>query len=194
MAEVAGSLVSALLRRIRDPQGIANTRVFARSILSDSQRLINAGRNRVLETTALTTNPLQMFYPLTASLPNAVRVRGVREGDRDLEEMTLRQLSQLSSRWFRHIGDRFEAFCRVGRDLLIIYPAKSISSSVDVVYTKLTDNLVNDDEATDMPDEDLPDVMDLAEAILLIKGRELESVAPLVERITKRLKDRLSVV
>lgn len=194
MAEVAGTLVSALLRRIRDPQAIANTRSFARSILSDSQRLINAGRNRVLETTTLTTNPLRMFYPLTASLPNAIRIRGVREGGRDLDKMTLKQLSQLSSRWFRHTSDRFEAFSQVGRDLLVVYPAKSISSSVDVIYTKLTNNLVNDDEATDLPDEDLPDVMDLAGAILLIKGRELASVAPLIERITKRLKDRLSVV
>ena len=59
---------------------------------------------------------------------------------------------------------------------------------------KLTDSLVNDDEATDLPDEDLLDVMELAEAVLLTKMREIDTVKPLIERIVKRTKDRIAGV
>src|SRR3990167_7929296 len=107
--EVAGTLVSALLRRVRDPQALANTRDFTRSILSDCQRLVNARTGRVLETTTgFATEPMRMFYPLAALIPTAVRVQAVREGGRDLDRMTLKQLSQTNSTWFRDIGDRFE--------------------------------------------------------------------------------------
>jgi len=195
MAEAAGTLVSALLRRVRDPQALANTRDFTRSILSDCQRLINARSGRVLETTtAFATEPMRMFYPLAASVPTAVRVVAVREGGRDLDRITLKQLNQISTNWFRRIGYRFEAFAEVGRDLLVIYPAKTVVSAVDIVAVKLTDSLVNDDEATDLPDEDLHDVMELAEAILLTKMRDIDTVKPLIERITKRTKDKLSRV
>jgi len=193
--EVAGTLISSLLRRVRDPQGLANTRGFTRSILSDCQRLINARSRRVLETIAgFVTEPMRMFYPLTASMPTAVRVQAVREGDRDLDRVTLKQLSQINSTWFRRTGDRFEAFAEVGRDLIVIYPAKTITSTVDIVAVKLTDNLIDENEATDLPDEDLLDVMELAEAVLLAKMREIDTVKPLIERIVKRTKDRLAGV
>ena len=177
MAEVSGTLTDHLLARARDSQGIANTRAFARSILNDVQRVVNAASNRVLTTGALTTNPLQMFYPITATFTDSIRVRAVREGDRDLEKVTLKQLNQFDDAWFRRVGPKFEVFVPVGRDLLVVWPAKEVASSVDVVYAKLT---------TDLPDEDLHDVLDLSEIILLAKSRRFDLLAPLMERLTAR--------
>ena len=103
-----------------------------------------------------------------------------------MEKVTLKQLNQFDDAWFRRVGPKFEVFVPVGRDLLVVWPAKEVASSVDVVYAKLTTELVADSTATDLPDEDLHDVLDLSEIILLAKSRRFDLLAPLMERLTAR--------
>lgn len=173
MAEPAGSLVSTLLRRVRDPQGAMHDRVtVARPFLSHAQRLVNAGLRAVIGEAVLVTEPYRLIYPVAALLPNAVHIESVREADRDLADVTWESLWHTDGSWFRRTGDRFEAFARIGRDLLVVYPAKKVASSITVVYTALTANLTQDSIATDLDDTLHAPMLALAESLLYLRARD----------------------
>lgn len=191
---LAGPLTDNLLRRLRDPGAVGLSRDFVRSMLSESQRFVNAGLRRMKETVSLTTNPNQQFYNITALLPDAIRIENVREGGRDLRKTTLRALSQISTKFHREVGDSFRHFALVGRDLLVVYPSKAIESSVDVVYTRLTTELVNDDVAIEIPDDDMVQASDLAQIIMLIKMREHVLLTPILTQFTDRMKKLITSV
>jgi hypothetical protein len=189
MAEVAGTLVDALLQRVRDPSGLAHTRDTARLVLSHVQRIANYALRAVLDSATLPTEPYRQVYPVLSLLPAAARVVGIREGARDLDEIAWPLFHLSVPRWFRATGPRFEAFARIGDDLLVIYPAKTLASSVSVVYARLTTALVNDSTPTDMPDEYLPLVLDVAEAILLLRQRQYAPAQEIETRVVARFQD-----
>jgi hypothetical protein len=183
---LAGNLTNNLLRKLRDPDATGLTHDFVRQMLSESQRFVNAGFRRMKETVALTTNPNQQFYNITALLPDAIRIENVREGGRDLRKTTLKALTQISTKFHREVGDSFRHFALVGRDLLVVYPSKTTESSVDVVYTRLTTELVNDDIAIEIPDDDMVQASDLAQIIMLTKMREFGMLKPILAQFTER--------
>ena len=184
----AGQLTDNLLRRLRDPSGVGLSRAFVRSMLSDSQRLVNGLYRRVKTTVTLTTQPNQMFYAYTDIASDILRIEFVREGDRDLRKTTLRELGHISTKWFRDVGSRFQHFALPGRDLLVVYPAKSSASSVDVVYTKLTNEFVTDAVDAELPADEMLEASDLAQIIMLVKMRKYEMLAPLLTQFTDRNK------
>lgn len=182
----AGNLTNNLLRRLRDPSAVGLTREFVRRMLSDSQRLVNAETRRTKETATLTTYPFQQFYKIQQNLPAAIRIENVREVGRDLKEITLRGLGQISTKWHRQQGDSFKHFALIGRDLLVVYPSKAIESSVEVVYTKLTTALDSDVVEIEMTDDDMVQASDLAQLIILTKMREYTMLEPLLAQFTNR--------
>lgn len=182
----AGVLTDNLLRRLRDPSAVGLQRSFVRRILSDSQRLVNAHERKTKESVMFTTNPLQQFYKVQENFSHSIRIEFVREGGRDLRKTDIRSLTQINTKWFRKVGPRFEHFALVGRDLLVIYPAKIWESSVEVVYTKLTTELDADDVEVELPDDDMVQASDLAQIILLCKMRRIETIAPLLEQFMSR--------
>lgn len=188
MAELAATLTDTLLRRVRDPQGLAHSRDFARTCLSHAQRILNAALGVVVESATLATSPTMQVYPVTSLLPSAARVLAVLEGTRDLAKLSNHiQLDHLDMKWFRAIGSRFEAWCPVGRDLIVIYPAKAMSSSVTVKYAKLTIALTGEGDATELPDEYMEDIITLAEIFLLAKQRDLKAALTALKRLTTEL-------
>lgn len=187
MSEAAGTLIDAVLQRVRDPQGSAHSRVLVRSLISQAQRFVNARIRSVLETATLTTDPRRLFYPIAVSFPGAIRIETVRSEGRDLTKCDWQTLQWVDPGWFRSIGNRFETWSVIGRDLLVVYPAKATTSSVDVVYTKLTTELSTESTATEISDDDLPGVLDLVEAILSLKQRTFEPATNSIARLAERL-------
>lgn len=195
MAEVAGSLVSVALQRVRDPGGVAITRDFARSVVSLAQRHINALLKLVIEEATLATVPTQQLYPIFGSFPNAVKIVTVEAADggtthnRELDQLDdWRDLGMIDRKWFRKTGPRFEAFGTIGRGVLVIHPALAVADTVRVTYAKWTADLVAEGTATELPDEHLPLVLDLAEVILSIKMRQFEPAKMTMKRLADRLK------
>jgi uncharacterized protein YcfL len=188
MPFTAGDLVDDILNRVRDPSAGANTRAFVRLILTNVQRLLNAKFGIVLAQTALTTNPSQQVYAITASVATAMRIVGVREDTRDLVEVAWHTLWYIKRGWIRRIGTAFEVFSLVGRDLLIIYPAKSTAGTVTLVYATLTDDLATDATAIQITDDYVPLLLDWTEVILLLKSR---LYAP-IGRVTDAIKNRMA--
>ena len=64
MAVVTGQLVDTVLQRVRDPGGLAHSRVLVRLILTHLQRILNAKFGVVLESRTLATVPRQQVYPI----------------------------------------------------------------------------------------------------------------------------------
>lgn len=181
----AGELTAAFTTRLRGP---AHTHEFVRLILSHCQRLINARLRRVLITNALTVHAIRLLYPVDSELPDALRIESVRYNGRDLDRVLWPTLGHMSFNWFREVGAQPETFSQLGHNLLVIHPALLENNSVDVIATKLTTALAADTDPVDLPDEDLPNVMDLAEAVLMLRERRLTAVAPLIARLAARMR------
>lgn len=184
MPETALTLTDALLRRVRDPQGSAHSRVFVRTVLTHCQRLVNAGLRVVLVETTLTTEPYRQVYPLQTLLPSTIRVQAVREGGRDLHRVTLPTLN-VDRRWFRRTASRFHLWAQVGHDMLIVHPAKLEASSVVVVSAALTNIFTGEDTVPDLPDYVIPAMLALAEGVLLARSRNFAPLAAALRGVTR---------
>lgn len=184
MTVLASTMTDVLLRRVRDPLGIAHGRDFARTCLSEAQIVLNAAIGVVVSNTTLVTTPGQMVFSVSGFLPLAARVIAVREHGRDLAKLSSHvDLAHLNLLWFRDTGSRFEAWCPVGRDLLVIYPAKQSTSSVEVRYAVVTAPLAGEADALELPEEYTDYVLSLAECFLLLKQRDFGAAQTALSRV-----------
>lgn len=188
MASPAHTLIDLVAKRVRDPQNFAHSRAFVLARLSDAQRFINGALGLVTTTTTLSTLPRKLIYTLSGDLTTTLRPLSVREYTRDLCKLAnLNQLNHLDLHWFRSLGHRFEAWCPIGRDLIVIYPAKDVASTVTVVHVKLLDVLAAEADTTEIPDEYLEAVLTLTEAMLLIRQRDLAGAQAAIKRLVETL-------
>ena len=191
MPDVAKDLTDRLLRRVRDIHGLAHSRDFARGVLSGCQRVLNTLLGVVTVTPTLTTQPHQLFYSISGFFIDTeamTKVMAVREDTRDLCKLdNMRALNHLDLHWVRAIGPRFEAWTQVGRDLLVIYPSKTASSSVTIIGAKLTTALTGEDTAMELPNEYHDHVISLAEVMLLLKQRDLYQASRQLTRLLHAL-------
>jgi len=188
MPYVTGDLVDQVLNRVRDPNGMGTPRDLVRLFLTHLQRLVNCRFASVVATASLTTNASQNFYQVPPTvLADSMRLVGIREGSRDLGKVPWQQFFYLSTSWHQQIGTSFYQWSMIGRDFLIIYPAKAAGSSVTLVYAKLTAVLTDDLVAIEIPDDEVPLLLDLCEAIIYLKQRTYVPLAKLMEVVTMRI-------
>lgn len=184
----ASTATDTVLRRVRDPNGLAHSRAFARARLSDCERFINAVLGLFVDNNTLTTNPYQCVYGINGLLPNATRVMAVREGGRDLAKLQdLNQLKLLDSNWTQTLGNRGEAWTMVGRDLLVLYPATNQPKTYTIIYAKLTTMLGGELDKFDIADEYVDRVVTLCEAVLLLRQRDLVSAKSTIGRMLEKI-------
>lgn len=191
MPDVAKNITDELLRRVRDIHGLAHSRELARTVLSKSQQVLNTLLAIKITSTSLTTYPLQQFYTISGLLTGTdaiTRVMAVRDGSRDLVKLqNFRQLAHLDLRWVRKVGPRFEAWTQIGRDMLVIYPAKQLGGSVTIKGTKLTTELTGEATELELPNEFHDYIITLAEVILLAKQRDLGQATLQLKRLADAL-------
>ena len=178
----AGELVQKLDERVR---GQAHNSTLMLRVISKVQQIVNAGMGVVRETATLSTLPYMQLYDIRDSLPNQAGVRAVLDnGVYDAERLqTWRELLYWDRRWFRRVAQRFESFITMGYDLLIVHPGKVIDSTATVVYTKLTLPLAVLSDPVEMPAEQVAIIVDVAEALLLLRERRFESLTPLLKQM-----------
>lgn len=189
MSEAAGTLIDTILERIRDDIGVGTSRTLTRTTLSSAQRFVNAWLRNVLDTVTLTTYPHQQLYATTAGgLEGLIRIEGVRDGDRNLTRIPdWRELAHISTSWFRDVSDQHEAWSLIGRGVLVLYPAKVQQSTVDVIGSKLTDALTTEAMVTDITDDRLRTLLDLTEAVLTLRGRNLPLAASKIQEFMRAM-------
>ena len=182
----AGELTQKVDERVR---GQAHSQEFLLRLISKVQQVVNAGTGLVRETTELTTHPYMQVYDIRFDLPNQVEMRAVRDSATyDAERLNgWHELMYRDRRWFRQIGSRFETFSMLGNDILLIHPGKVFEDSATCVYTKLTAELHELSDQIEIPAERTPLIVDIAEALLLLRERRLESIVPLMKRVLREI-------
>jgi len=197
MSRQAGPTTEILLKRVREYGGLATDTDYAISILSRCQRIANAGFGFVKTSGTLTVPKQKLIYTYRSEFASAIDITSVKVGTRRLLRVdTLSDLAALDIDWWRKIdGTRLEAFCQLGRSLLILYPGLASASSATVTYTKLTTAATsfsgNYNDDLELPDEQLDFALMLAEALLLLSSRRnLEAskrLSDLTEAVTQQL-------
>ena len=145
----------------------------------------------VTTSTSLTTQPHQQLYTISGLLTGTdavTRVLTVREGARDLSHLKdFHQINHLRLRWLRALGTQFHAWTHVGRDLLLIYPAKTSTDTVTIIGSKLTTDLTGEATELELPNEYHDHVVTLAEIQLLAKQRDLAQATRQLKRLSEML-------
>lgn len=196
MARTAGDTVDILLDRVRQADDTAATQDLAISILSHCQKLINERIREYVGSDTLSTTADTLIYSYRSSIADARDILSIREGNRELRKVeSFNEFSAYDTDWFTQTGSRFEAWMQLGRDLLIIYPAKTGDSSVTVVFSKRTgtysDYITDSGTNMDLSDENIELVVSLAEIILLIRYKDFKESAAKIARFQEAFGDRL---
>ena len=140
-----GPLLDQVLQRVRDPHGTGINRDLLRLLVSHSQRVLNVKMNLVVTTETLSTEAARLIYPIHAMLPHSAHVLCVQDSGNDLDYVRdWRTLANFKTGWFREVAPQHRVWSIIGRDLLVVYPAKDYPSTVDVISVKLIDDM-NDD-------------------------------------------------
>ena len=187
MATTAGVVVTEVLRRVRDEQGLGHTRAFALNVISHAQRLLNRVTGSVLTDATLTLQPKLLVYDLTGTFTDALRVVTMTYRGEELVKTDLSFLRNVDVAWPRNVSGEPRVFSQVGLDLVVIYPVPTEPDTVTVTYVKDIGLIPGEDQDMSLPDHAIPLVTDLATAILLIRQRDLIPATTLIKKLQKDL-------
>lgn len=190
MAQPCGPFISTIGQRVFDPGFTGTSRATVRDLLSRSSQVINAAFDSTLAMAPLTVPPnLQVFnFERIAPANDVLRIKAVRQNHRDLSRIDFNRLKMISSRWFGRSGRRFETFAVLGRRILIVHPQRATGGQVDVVYAQQLPPLNADGDQVNLPSDNIPPLLKLTEALVLLKQRDLDKLKPLLDGLTTELK------
>lgn len=187
MATDGATLITALARRLRDTSNTAHPRDLLRRVLSHSQRAINLAQQLKKTTATFTPDAGRTLYEIGEVAANVGRIVRIRAADRTLPEISWRQLVDNSRTWFRDIDTQHRTWSRIGGNLFVLTPALIVPSATEVVYVIVPADVVDDTTNVDVPDEWLPLVMDMAEALMLLRARLYHALDGPMSRIASTL-------
>ena len=188
MAVIAGPLITDILKNIRDEAGSGSSRTFVRSILSHAQRLVNFIIEDVVKTATLTLEPRRLAYPASQLISDYLKPLSITHNGNDFARGTLGSLSVFDSYWPRAVDSPPSMFIPIGLDVLLIYPASELKTTVDVTYVADTQDIAGDSSEMDVSDHAVPLVKDVATALLLLRQRDFDVLTPILTRLSKRFK------
>lgn len=188
MTVIVGPLVTDILKNIRDEAGSGSSRTFVRNILSHAQRLVNFLIEDVVKTATLTLEPKRLAYPASQLISDYLKPLSITHNGNDLARGSLGSLSVFDSYWPRAIDSPPSMFIPIGLDVLLIYPAGELETTVTVTYVADTQNIAGDGSEMDVSDHAVPLVKDVATALLLLRQRDFDVLTPILARLTDRLK------
>ena len=187
MATQAGELVDRVLQLVRDEHGAGTPRAMVRRFMTHAQWLANAKLGLVIADAPFPTVARQSIYPLHELAPSCLRVVGVQEDGRDLTEVKWQEFAYLHRGWLRDQSWRYESFALVGRDLLVLYPARREDSLVTLRVAKRCAPLTSDQTDIELPEKYNPLLIDLTTALVLVRMRTFLPLQELGSAIKERL-------
>ncbi len=187
MATTAGTVVTDVLRQVRDVGANGHSRVFTLEVVSHAQRTINAIVKAVLRTQTLTLVPRQLFYSISLTFTDYIQAVAVRYHNQNLHRTSLRGLRNSNPDWPRKISSVPSFFTPVGINLLVIFPVPEVVDTVDVTYVQDTGVIAGENIAMALPDHAMQSVKDLAAATLFLRQRDFAQVQVLIKSLQQRL-------
>lgn len=189
MAQSVGTLSRQVSTRARDPLQTGTASADVINLLSFSQQVVNGIMNDVTGTAPLTLQPNQVIYQLSNIINVAVRVLAIRDASgRDLQPFDdFAGLCQVNTGWPSAVSDAPRSYALCGRDLLIIYPGVKTAQTLTVIFGALTFPLLVPTDTTQVTNDDDDALLDLTEALLLLKARDLNEIPKIIERFKSRI-------
>ena len=188
MSTTAGTVVTDVLRQVRDEGANGHSRVFTLEVVSHAQRTINAIVKSVLRTRTLTLQPRQLFYSISLLFTDYIQAIGVKHNNQSLHRTSLKGLRNSNPDWPRKLAATPSFFVPVGINLLIIYPVPEVATTtVDVTYVQDTGLIAGENIAMALPDHAIQSVKDLAAITLFLRQRDFVAARTLVSNLKDRL-------
>lgn len=194
MASTALQAATTAAARARDPNftGTPKTAVF--DLLSRMQTILNgmtAGYEVQISLPVQVQNPA---YSISGLLPGALKIVDVRDSTgRSLDgPVPFNTLKYLSFDWWRQTGPELRSWSLVGQDLLILRPQLMMPTTVTVVAVAVTASLAVDSDTFQVPDEDVPQIIDGVEFLLDLKARDLDNCKAIFDRLRGQIQGTAS--
>lgn len=179
------ALITELSVRLRDQAStvaddtdvsvLAHSRVILLDIINRVNYALNAFLRLKVGTATLALTSQTTMYSVAGLASDIIRVIGVRADERDLTEVPWDFLVHQDPSWFRRVGARPELFARIGRDILVIYPAMPFLGpppSVQIRYVQRPATIADSGSTVTFPTDDVKSILlDLAEVVALYRGR-----------------------
>lgn len=168
------TLITSLARRVRDTSNFAHPRATLLDILNRCSYSLNAATRSKIRSVTMTPTAGRVLYPTTEVASDVIYIIGVQDtGGRDLMEVPWPVLVLNDPDWIHTVGTRHQMFSRIGRDILVLYPAVKDADVLDLTikYVQVPTALADDGVAWVLPDELEPVLLDLAEPIVYLRGR-----------------------
>lgn len=185
------ALITQVSTRSRDASNTGISRADVLTLLDYASHVVNTHLHAVVSAMDFTPDVGRTLYETTEVSSDALRIIGVRMGGRDLHEVCWTSLVHNHDQWLRLRGTEPQIFATIGRDVWALVPAFSIpGATVSVRYIKKAAALVDDAaDFSTLPDEVIPIVLDLVEAVILIRSRQFVAA----QQPIARFRDALSI-
>jgi len=183
MPELISVLLDGVLRRVRDTGALATTRANAMSVISGAQKSVNVATFAKVASAGMTVNAQQLLYQIATVLPRAGQILGVQHDSREIGWIDWEQLKNIDSTWFRRIGSRIDSWSLIGRDILVVYPALQTATTIAVSYVVSPATIADETESNQVPDDEVPLVLNITEIILRIRARQLAGLDKEIKNI-----------
>ena len=198
MALTRSTAIDIIRKRVRSDDGsdIAFSDAEISTFLDYAQRTVNMATRRVLDeainVTILANTPITQITTLATDIIDFVSVR---DGTRELKKVDFAQLSRYNNNWWAPdaTATRREAWAQVGKDLLAIYPVRTVVEDFEITYVKKTLTL-SAIQAFELPDEDIDIALLLAEVITLQRGKNINRARTKLEELKQALEYQISTM
>jgi len=187
MTTTAGTVVTDVLRQVRDGGANGHSRVFTLEVISHAQRTLNALTRSVLRTQTLTLQPRQLFYSISLIFTDYIQAVAVQYLNQNLHQTSLKGLRNSNPDWPRRYGSVPTFFSPIGINQLIIFPVPDAVDSVGLTYVKDTGIILGENTAMELPDQIIPSVKDLSAATLFLRQRDFREAQVLMQNLQDRL-------
>ena len=193
MAQPCGPAIADTYARARDPHETATDHATVRNLLDRLQAIINLADGAVVSSASVPVSPRLPVYGVSANgigLPISVRDNN----QRDLDPVPPESLFWINPYWWRDVGNQLFSWSLVGMDLMILRPSLFAATTVTVRHRAITAALNNDTDLFQCPDQDIRLVVMAAEALLLLKSRDLPAATIAWQNFIAEVKQLLGVV
>jgi len=199
MSTTAGTLLTDLLSRLRDPNATmiatdtppttATGTAFGLQLLTYCQIHVNHAERLIVNTSNLTLGPTAL-YSVSSLLPGAITVLSVRQaGYAQIDgPVDPGAFGRFSRTWLSDVGPVPNCWTQIGKDLLAVVPIPSPPPIVSVRYLPVTNTLSTTADLIVVPDDTAFHVSRLTELVCLVKTRQLDSFSEKMQSLMQDMK------
>ncbi len=180
-------LINELAVRLRDPSNVAYPRATVLNVLNYVQYAVNVRLGLVHNTATLTTGNQALYATTSFATDYIYPVQIFDANNEEIDLVPYTTLVHQDRDWLRAQGNRVLIAAPIGRELLALTPIPYQPQTLTIRYVKKPKALADDAGTADWPDEYKPLVLDLAEALLLLRGRYWNGIQEAISRAAQKL-------